>query len=115
VDTKNQLKQAAVDSVKAGKQQRQEMIASTGLDLRKLPPQVVNKALNIVNQLNAGIPYMQFKGKRLTDAEHLISIPIGFSHRMLCRNVPSKGAVPMEVLSHEAYNNRVRDAMCGRI
>lgn len=107
------LKQAATQELKSIQEEKRKAAAEAGVDLAGMPKQVINKSLEIINGLKQGVPYTQYFGKRLVRRD-MISIPIGRDYRMLCRD-EAGGVTPLEVLSHEAYNRRVRAAMSGRI
>jgi len=82
----------------------------SGIDLDKLPRQVVEKALAIIDHLQQGKSYSIFVGSKRLQKREVISIPVGRSYRMLCLDEGGR-IVPVDVLSHEAYNNRVRQFM----
>jgi hypothetical protein len=99
-----ELEMAAKVALRFEKQERlRKAECITGVDLSGLPLNVSEKASDIINKIRGGVPYMQFKGKRMDSDRTLISIPVGYSHRMLCRDT-DKGLCVLSVLSHEDYN-----------
>lgn len=75
----------------------------TGVDLSGLPMNVSEKVAEIMKGIQSGTPYMQYKGKRLDQNRTIVTIPVGWSHRILCEDRGGKLCV-LEVLSHEDYN-----------
>jgi hypothetical protein len=49
-----------------------------------------------------------FRGKRFRFDRTLVTIPVTYDYRMLCREKEGK-MVPIKVLSHEAYNAIARN------
>lgn len=74
------------------------------VDLSKLPNRkLVLKARQILEQIAAGEPYQQLKGKRMNYDRHVISIPVNIDYRILCEDT-AEGLTPIALLSHEEYN-----------
>lgn len=73
------------------------------VDLRGLPRPIVKKARRVLEVLESGQDYHQFKGKRLNHDRRWISIPLGHDYRLLCWD-GDEGIQPHKVLSHEDYN-----------
>lgn len=48
--------------------------------------------------------YRRFKGKRMQHDRSLISIPLGYRHRLLIRETADGGKIPLCALTHEQYN-----------
>lgn len=44
---------------------------------------MAEKALEILQQLAAGAAYMDMKGKRMAHNREIVSIPVGYSHRLV--------------------------------
>lgn len=87
---------------------------AVGLPVDHLPKEIQIKAIKIADQLLSGTPYTSYKGSKRLVKRTVVSIPVGRTYRMLCRDEDGK-IVPVEVLSHEAYNIRVRYAMTSGI
>ena len=83
-------------------------VSEAPVPLSGLPPQVVEKALKLFEQLKAGTPYAEFRGKRLVTIHQreVISVPLGRRYRMICREEIDLLTF-LEVISHETYNNRL--------
>ncbi|KKI99820.1 DUF7682 family zinc-binding protein [Prochlorothrix hollandica] len=73
------------------------------VDLRGLPRPIVTKARRILDTLQSGADYHQFRGKRLNHDRRWISIPLGHDYRLLCWDGET-GIQPHKVMSHEDYN-----------
>lgn len=101
-------KEAARASARADKDAWEERFAADPIDLRALPDRaMVAKARQILTALAGGEDYTRFHGKRIGFDRALISVPIGKRYRLLLRD--EGGALrPIECLSHEAYNTRLR-------
>jgi hypothetical protein len=84
-----------------------ERETDVGLDMDRLPVSVALKASGIIKKLKSGIPYMQMHGHRLVQCRDIVSIPVGWSHRIVCREVAGD-IVPFDVLSHEQYNGLIK-------
>lgn len=87
----------------------EESFAQDPIDLRHLPRDMVIRAREILALLDEGVPWNdpRIKGKLMNFDKTLISIPVGYRYRMLARKT-KKGVVPLEVISHEEYNNRLK-------
>lgn len=83
---------------------------ATGMDLSNLPTEIVKKVIDMVTKLREGVPYTSFKGSKRLVKRKVLSIPVGRTYRMLCRDEGGK-VIPVEVLTHEAYNSRVKYVM----
>ena len=76
------------------------------IDLGHLPRHVVEKARAVLKGLRDGRAYTDYRGKRMHYDRTVISIPLGYHYRLICRDDPVRGLVPVEALSHEAYNTK---------
>lgn len=100
---------------KLAKRQWQASFAHDPINLSHLPKPIVIKTRQILAQLNQGIPPSQLQGKRFNFDRTLLRIPVTYRYRLLCRWYADR-VVPLQVLSHEAYNaiarnkRRVKDA-----
>ena len=76
--------------------------------LGHLPKEVAERALQVVEQLERGTPHMELQGKRLSrmGQRHVVSVPIGQRYRLICKD-RGGACVPVEVITHETYNNRL--------
>lgn len=93
---------------KAEERERRERAFEQDLiDLRGLPDAVVRKARRVIKGLEEGADYRLFRGKALRQDDGAISIPLGWSYRLLCRKT-AEGIEPVRVLTHEDYNSPVR-------
>ena len=83
---------------------------NVGVDMSSIPSKVARKAADMIRKIDAGTPYTMFHGKRLTDWDRsVISVPVGWSHRMMLKEEGGKYKVTA-VLSHEEYNTRTSKA-----
>ena len=83
-------------------------MAHAPIPLDHLPAHVARRAVEYLVRLAEGASYEEFRGKRLTHINReIISIPLPSSYRLIMREKDSK-FVPVEALSHEAYNRRVQ-------
>ncbi len=108
-ERKKQKKQQEKERRRQQQQAWKEQLAAAPVELGHLPQKTAEKVLQIIGRLQRGeTTYMELNGKRLTTMgrRNIISIPIGWSWRLICED-SSKGLVFLEVLSHEAYNNKI--------
>ena len=90
------------------KKKQNEALAHAPIPLDHLPAHVARRAVEYLARLAEGASYEEFRGKRLTHINReIISIPLPSSYRLIIREKDSK-FVPVEALSHEAYNRRVQ-------
>lgn len=101
-------KLVSVYQQRLAKQEWEQSFADDPVDLRGLPEHVIVKARQIIANLHNGGTHRQFKGKRFHFDRTLITIPVTYDYRMLCREHKGK-LVPLKVLSHEAYNGIARN------
>jgi hypothetical protein len=73
----------------------------------KLPAHVQERAQYVAARLRIGVSLMAFGGKRLNSDRTWISIPLGRNYRLVARDT-DKGIEPVEVMSHETYNNWIK-------
>jgi mRNA-degrading endonuclease RelE of RelBE toxin-antitoxin system len=78
-----------------------------GWDLSKFSQGVRERVKDLVTQLRDGVNPGALGGKRLVFNRGVVRIPVGYRYRLLCR-WDKDGIEPMELLSHEDYNPRVR-------
>jgi mRNA-degrading endonuclease RelE of RelBE toxin-antitoxin system len=78
-----------------------------GWNLLKFSEAVRDKVRDLVTQLRDGVHPGALGGKRLMFNRGVVRIPVGYRYRLLCR-WDKNGIEPMELLSHEDYNPRVR-------
>lgn len=90
------------------KQQWQQTFAADPIDLTHLPKPVVLKTRQILAALKQGVPPAQLQGKRFSFDRTLLRIPVGYRYRLLCRWYCDR-IVPLQVLTHEAYNAVARN------
>ena len=82
-----------------------EFFARRGIQVERLPGQVLERARQIIEKLESGQPYWKLRGKRLHSDRCKISIPVGRRWRMLADDLD--GAVRVRrILSHETYNKQ---------
>jgi len=91
----------AARAVKQDRLKKAEEIV--GVEMDALPLHVSEKAAEIMRDIRSGTPYTNYHGKRMDQDRTVISIPIGWSYRILCRNMNGQLKVA-KVLSHEEYN-----------
>lgn len=88
---------------------RRERISAAPVSLTYLPIDVQNKALNLIEAIGMGTPCHNIPhAKRLAKSgqRDVISIKIGWGHRLVCREQPSGEVLPEWVGSHESYNKK---------
>lgn len=90
------------------KRQWQELFADDPIDLTHLPKPIVIKTRQILTALDQGVPPSQLQGKRLSFNRTLLRIPVTYRYRLLCRWYANQ-IIPLQVLSHEAYNAIARN------
>jgi hypothetical protein len=90
------------------KQQWQASFAQDPIDLTHLPKPIVLKTRKILAALEQGMAPSQLQGKRLSFDRTLLRIPVTYRYRLLCRWY-SNQVIPLQVLSHEAYNAIARN------
>lgn len=90
------------------KQSWQSQLNASPVPLNHLPKEIASKALQIIEGLNSGKSYLAFKGKRLAEMglRQIVSIPLGLSHRLVCRE-ENDVLTYLEATTHEKYNNRL--------
>lgn len=95
-------------AVRAVRKSREWLAEETvGVDLSGIPLYVAEKAAEVMQGISTGVAYTKYRGKRLYDNRTVISIPLGWSYRMLCRD--TGGALrALCVLSHEDYNRKYK-------
>lgn len=95
---------AIVDPETIDKETWRETFEADPIPLKHLPTRnLVQRARQILTEIERGAPWHQFNGKRLQHDRTIISVPLGRRYRILFRT--DDGAPrPVEVLSHEAYN-----------
>ena len=90
------------------KRQWQDLFADDPIDLTHLPKPIVIKTRQILTALNQGMAPSQLQGKRLSFDRTLLRIPVTYRYRLLCRWYANQ-IIPLQVLSHEAYNAIARN------
>lgn len=92
----------------SAKQQWQQSFAADPIDLTHLPKPIVIKTREILAALAQGVPPAQLQGRRFGFDRTLLRIPVGYRYRLLCRWYCDR-IVPLQVLTHEAYNAVARN------
>ena len=92
----------------AAKCQWQASFTHDPIDLSHLPKPIVLKARRILASLSQGTAPSQLQGKRFNFDRTLLRIPITYRYRLLCRWEIDR-IVPLQVLTHEAYNAIARN------
>ncbi len=93
-----------VQEARAEKQAWQEQFKNDVIDLSILPNRrLVEKARQIIADINAGTPYTAFKGKRMNFDRNIISVPLNHDFRLLYQQTDT-GLTLTSVMSHEDYN-----------
>lgn len=97
---------AAAEKVIQAKNSWNERLAAAPVELGHLPRKAAEKALGIIAGLRQGKPYLDYKGKRLVKMgqREMISIPVGWSYRLVCRAKNGEWE-DLDVVTHEDYNN----------
>jgi|DewCreStandDraft_4_1066084.scaffolds.fasta_scaffold255670_2 hypothetical protein len=72
-----------------------------------LPEHIKCKAVSIIQALENGMHFQKLGGKRMEFDRNLISIPVGFSYRMVARD-DDGNIVIHHLVSHEQYNKLIR-------
>jgi|GEM_PF-363797 len=90
------------------KQQWRQNFAADPIDLTHLPKPIVIKTRQILTALAQGVPPAQLQGKRFSFDRTLLRFPVTYRYRLLCRWYTDR-IIPLQVLSHEAYNAVARN------
>ena len=85
------------------KQEWKQQFATDSIDLSHLPKPIVIKTRRILDYLDRGVAPRELKGKRFNFDRTLLRISVSYRYRLLCRWQAGQ-VVPLQVLSHEAYN-----------
>lgn len=99
------LSEAGAKRVPTTGRERRQLERLDVIDLSALShlPALQVKARTILAAIASGARYTDFAGKRLESMQmEVVSIPIGNKWRLIYRGKPLR---PIELLSHEAYNN----------
>ena len=96
------------------KQEWKQRFATDSIDLRHLPKPIVIKTRRILDSLDRGVSPGELKGRRFNFDRTLLRIPVSYRYRLLCR-WNADGIVPLQVLSHEAYNAISRNRKTPRL
>ena len=105
-DREARLREKVVER-RESKQVRHEARQIGGWDLSKFPKAIFGKVRKVLTSLGNGVSPGELGGKRFGFAREVMRIPIGYRHRLLCR-WDQDGVEPLELLTHEDYNARVR-------
>lgn len=100
----------AEQAQRAGERQQEQAWQQTfnddPIDLRVLPNRsLVERARYILAAIRNGEGYQRFRGKCMTSNKEIVSVPLGYSYRLLFRRTP-QGFQPLQCDSHETYNKR---------
>ncbi len=85
-----------------------------GVELRHLPKPIVIKTRQILTALSQGVAPGELKGKRFNFDRSLLRIPVSYRYRLLCRWQADQ-IVPLQVMTHEAYNAIARNKKTPRL
>lgn len=89
---------------KQAKQAWLDTFADDPIDLQPLQLKSrILKARKIIRGIANGIPYTQFRGKRMNYDRHVITIPINRDFRLIYHETDN-GLELIEVIDHEKYN-----------
>lgn len=99
--------QAKVAVRREAKLERKQARMLGNWDLAKFPKAVFGKVQNVLEKLIQGVHPGALGGKQFSFDRNILRIPIGYRHRLLCRR-EEDGIKPLELLSHEDYNTRIR-------
>lgn len=102
--------EAVAELARAEKRAWEALFDADPVDLRRLPTNVVLKAREVLARLAAGAPYMGLGGKRWESDRHVVTIPVGRRFRLVMRDEAGQ-LRPLQVVSHEAYNNLSPDQL----
>ena len=84
-----------------------EFFVSRGIQVGRLPDQVLTRARQTIEKLERGQPYWKLHGKRLQRDRRTISIPLGPRWRILAEDVD--GCLHVRaVISHQTYNTLLK-------
>ena len=98
-------RQAAIDARRAEKEAKAAVLEASPIPLDGLPEVVQRKALQVIEAVSAGLPWQDFKGKKIESRRGpRVVVPLGWSYRLLFKWNGGGTLVPEEALSHEAYN-----------
>jgi len=93
---------------KLAKHRWQQSFANDPIDLTHLPKPIVIKTRQILAALDQGISPGKLQGKRFQFDRTLLRIPVTYRYRLFCRWYGDR-IVPLQVLTHEAYNAVARN------
>jgi hypothetical protein len=103
-----EIAQARKVAARVIRRDRESLAEETvGVDLSGVPLKVSEKAAEVIRGIQSGTDYTRYHGKRLYDNRTVISIPLGWSYRMLCRDT-GDSLVALSVMSHEDYNRKYK-------
>jgi hypothetical protein len=105
----NVVNKAHEEEIKMAKLERRARILAAPVPLICLPIYVQDEALDLFEAIKTGTPCHNIPhAKRLAKSgqRDVISIKIGWGHRLVCREQPSGEVLPEWVGSHESYNKR---------
>ena len=85
---------------------KDSFFTSRNIRAERVPANILHKARQTVERLEAGVPYWKLKGRRITRERCLISIPLGTNWRLIAIKKGEKLRI-LEVISHAAYNHRI--------
>jgi len=103
-------KEDAVARMKAARADRMAVLAQArlipGVNTGGVPQKVAEKAKFIADQILTDLNYIRFKGKRMEGDRNLISVPVGYSYRLVFRD-HDRNLTAKALLSHEEYNTEI--------
>ncbi|MBD1847425.1 hypothetical protein H6F89_29300 [Cyanobacteria bacterium FACHB-63] len=96
------------------KRKWQHQFEHDSIDLKHLPKPIVVKTRRILDLLNRGVAPGELKGRRFNFDRTLLRIPVSYRYRLLCRWQADR-IVPLQVMTHEAYNAISRNKKAPRL
>ncbi|MGG6269691.1 DUF7682 family zinc-binding protein [Leptolyngbya sp. AN03gr2] len=84
------------------------------IELRHLPKSTIVKTRRILDLLDRGVAPGELKGRRFNFDRTLLRIPVSYRYRLLCRWQADR-IVPLQVMTHEAYNAISRNKKAPRL
>jgi len=84
-----------------------EFLQSRGINCDRLPKHAIQKAQDVIQKIESGTPFQALGGKRMVFRREAISIPVGFSYRLIAEE--HNGTLRIKsLMSHEAYNKHLK-------
>jgi hypothetical protein len=84
-----------------------EFLQSRGVNCDRLPAHAIRKAQDVIQKIESGTSFQALGGKRMLFRRETISIPVGWSYRLIAEEVGTSLRMK-SLMSHEAYNKYLK-------